>query len=492
MGRLLQPKQIESGSDGYVLTTSGSSVVWSEIPSGSFTGNTSGDCIGDIYVSNIHSCSPLLINPNDEGNVYMGSNSGFTYDSVNDRVGVGLGITATASRFHVKGVGSTNATSTFLVENSSGNDLLNMLDDGSVFFNANAIPTANFSIYGDTDTSLFKTNAATDSIGIGIAGQSTSKLYVDATNETRNYIAVFGSNTAQNGVLINTSATNTDVFGVQATIATNNATGTARAVYANSIGANGRDNYAVYARTGNGSRDNIAINGQQVFAGGTGTNAGVFGADSSPNTVVKHGVFGTVNTGTDGVTTTGYAVRGVAGMNANDATNYALHGRISLNGSVTGATGYGLFIEDGSAVGAGSTVYGLVVEGVNENSGFGTATPNTTVDINGSFATRGSSPAQLTGNTNDWVIPEADFIRMDTNGNYNLTGIAGGVDGRRITIVNIAAANAIVLQNEDANSTAANRIILIGQPITIVPKGSVTLIYDATSARWRVIGSLQA
>ena len=45
-----------------------------------FTGNTSGDCITDIHVSNIHSCSPLNINPLDEGNVYFGANSGVTID----------------------------------------------------------------------------------------------------------------------------------------------------------------------------------------------------------------------------------------------------------------------------------------------------------------------------------------------------------------------------------------------------------------------------
>ena len=38
-----------------------------------FTGNTSGECISDIYVSNLHSCSPLNINPGDEGNVNFGS-----------------------------------------------------------------------------------------------------------------------------------------------------------------------------------------------------------------------------------------------------------------------------------------------------------------------------------------------------------------------------------------------------------------------------------
>jgi hypothetical protein len=54
-----------------------------------FTGNTNTTCIGDIYVSNIHSCSPLRINSNDEGNVYFGSTSGITIDILNQRVGIG-------------------------------------------------------------------------------------------------------------------------------------------------------------------------------------------------------------------------------------------------------------------------------------------------------------------------------------------------------------------------------------------------------------------
>jgi hypothetical protein len=49
----------------------------------------SGDCVNDLYVSNIHSCSPLNINPLDEGNVYFGSTSGVTIDVANSRLGIG-------------------------------------------------------------------------------------------------------------------------------------------------------------------------------------------------------------------------------------------------------------------------------------------------------------------------------------------------------------------------------------------------------------------
>lgn len=54
-----------------------------------FTGNTSGNCIGDLYVSRIHSCSPLHINPNDEGKIFFGSTSGITIDVTNPSISIG-------------------------------------------------------------------------------------------------------------------------------------------------------------------------------------------------------------------------------------------------------------------------------------------------------------------------------------------------------------------------------------------------------------------
>ena len=41
-----------------------------------FTGNTSGDCITDLYVTNIYGCSPLHIEPSGLNNVYMVENGG--------------------------------------------------------------------------------------------------------------------------------------------------------------------------------------------------------------------------------------------------------------------------------------------------------------------------------------------------------------------------------------------------------------------------------
>jgi hypothetical protein len=71
-----------------------------------FSGGAS-NCITDLYVSNIHSCSPLVINPLDEGNVYFGSTSGVTIDVTNSRLGIGtetpqypLDILGVNSRFY--------------------------------------------------------------------------------------------------------------------------------------------------------------------------------------------------------------------------------------------------------------------------------------------------------------------------------------------------------------------------------------------------------
>jgi hypothetical protein len=70
-----------------------------------FTGNTISECISDIYVSNVHSCSPLHINPNDEGNVYFGSTSGVTIDVTN---GVISANTINATTYYGDGSNLTN------------------------------------------------------------------------------------------------------------------------------------------------------------------------------------------------------------------------------------------------------------------------------------------------------------------------------------------------------------------------------------------------
>ena len=73
------------------------------------------------------------------------------------------------------------------------------------------------------------------------------------------------------------------------------------------------------------------------------------------------------------------------------------------------------------------------------------------------------------------------------SGAYSIGGLSAGFDGERVTIYNTVA-QALTLVNEDASSTAANRITtLTGSDIVLATRTSfATLSYDATDARWIV------
>ena len=49
-------------------------------------------------------------------------------------------------------------------------------------------------------------------------------------------------------------------------------------------------------------------------------------------------------------------------------------------------------------------------------------------------------PAQITADTNDYNPGTGSFFRLDSSGNFNITGFAGGTDGRIIVIANTGLA----------------------------------------------------
>lgn len=123
-----------------------------------FTGNTSGDCIGDIFVSRIHSCSPLYINPNDEGNIYFGSTSGVTFDLTNKRVGIGTP-TPTA-KLEVRAGGTNSATYSLKVKDFSDTVDLLSLDDTGIFRLNHPTYTGTFSIRMSANNTVVFDNSA--------------------------------------------------------------------------------------------------------------------------------------------------------------------------------------------------------------------------------------------------------------------------------------------------------------------------------------------
>lgn len=99
------------------------------------------------------------------------------------------------------------------------------------------------------------------------------------------------------------------------------------------------------------------------------------------------------------------------------------------------------------------------------------------------------TPSQLTANTDNWNptgLSTASVIRVSTDASRDLTGIAGGTDGRIIMLSNVGSYNLVI--KHDATSTAANRFYCPNaSDLTLQPKAGVLLRYDATGSRWAVI-----
>jgi len=125
-------------------------------------------------------------------------------------------------------------------------------------------------------------------------------------------------------------------------------------------------------------------------------------------------------------------------------------------------------------------------------AGDGTTLVPESVEISGGpLATRGDiSPAQITANQNDYNptgLADAVVLRLSSDAARDVTGLAGGADGRILTIHNVGS-QTITLKDENAGSSAANRFALAADVILAGDDGAV-LQYDSTSSRWRCIGS---
>lgn len=112
------------------------------------------------------------------------------------------------------------------------------------------------------------------------------------------------------------------------------------------------------------------------------------------------------------------------------------------------------------------------------------------VTVSQTFALSGDiSPSQITTNVNNYNptgLSTATVLRLYTDASRNITGLAGGADGRVLRIENYGSFD-IVLKNQSASSTAANRFALISD-LTIVPNTVVELQYDSTTSRWYALG----
>lgn len=119
----------------------------------SFTGNTSGDCITDLFVSNVNSCSPLHIQPINNGDVYISESGG----------NVGIGTTNPLSTLDVNGKITT--TNFQMTSGSTAGYILTSLDS-----NGNAYWAPSFYTTARITTSAATLNIDTNYYGVNYNG----------------------------------------------------------------------------------------------------------------------------------------------------------------------------------------------------------------------------------------------------------------------------------------------------------------------------------
>jgi hypothetical protein len=104
------------------------------------------------------------------------------------------------------------------------------------------------------------------------------------------------------------------------------------------------------------------------------------------------------------------------------------------------------------------------------------------------FLVGDTTPTALAANTDNWAptsFSVASRIYASASSAVNLTGLAGGSEGRVIMLWNTSANN--ITLKHDVTSTAANRFYLPGAADLILAQYSgVLLIYDNNASRWFV------
>lgn len=119
----------------------------------------------------------------------------------------------------------------------------------------------------------------------------------------------------------------------------------------------------------------------------------------------------------------------------------------------------------------------------------GTASAAVVAQASTSFALPGDiSPQSLVGDVNDYSptgLSTASVLRLAGTAARNITGLAGGADGRVVKICNIGTFPLTL--KHDVTSTVGNRFYCPnGVDFALLPNATVELIYDSTSSRWRV------
>lgn len=98
------------------------------------------------------------------------------------------------------------------------------------------------------------------------------------------------------------------------------------------------------------------------------------------------------------------------------------------------------------------------------------------------------SPSELTGDADDYApsgFGDAAVINLSATSSIEITGLAGGTDGRVLVLVNVGT-QSITLKNQASASSAANRFAAEAD-IMLGADAAALLRYDGGASRWRIL-----
>lgn len=113
------------------------------------------------------------------------------------------------------------------------------------------------------------------------------------------------------------------------------------------------------------------------------------------------------------------------------------------------------------------------------------------IDLVGEVTLGVNTPGTFGASQNNFALSGVAVVHRlaATAGALNVTGFLGGLaqPGRIIVIQNVGA-NAFTITNQDAASTATNRVITgTGANLALGVDQSIWMVYDDTTGRWRVV-----
>jgi len=211
------------------------------------------------------------------------------------------------------------------------------------------------------------------------------------------------------------------------------------------------------------------------------TAAGNLGVGTAAPTSLLH----TVASGAKAGTYIGNLLTNTATTSTASINKYGTE--ITSTGAWSGAsdTNVGLYV---NATGGTTNISGIFQGG---DVGINTTAPQTYANDNGDFANNYTNYTASNGVNNDIAIGPWTFVRVTgPTAAFSLNGIAGGVDGKYITLFN-STTQTITIANESATSAAANRIWTLNSlgDIVIPGKTVIKLIYSTADSRWIVMSA---